>query len=305
MQGMTTMRVRVLGLLSAGLLGAGLLAAPALAAGETPTPPHQKWTFAGPFGAFDKGQLQRGFQVYREVCANCHSMSLIAFRNLAEEGGPGFSRPQVQALAAEYKVQDGPNDAGDMFERPGRPADRIPKPFPNENAAAAANGGKAPPDLSVMAKARTYERGFPWFIIDPMPFVGYGEQGPDYVTAVLNGYEEAPKDVTVPDGGHYNKYYPGGIIAMPKPLSDGQVSYAKGGDGKPVVPETVEQYSKDVTAFLMWAAEPHMEARKRLGLRVLLFLAVFAGLLYYVKKRVWASVGGEVHGMQPELHKAG
>lgn len=279
--------------------------APALAAEGGTTPPHQSWTFAGPLGSFDKAQLQRGFQVFREVCSNCHSMKLVALRTLAAEGGPGFSRSQVQALAAEYKVKDGPNDSGEMFERPGRPADIIPPPFPNEQAAAAANGGKAPPDLSVMAKARTYERGFPWFITDPMPFVGYGEQGPDYVTAVLTGYEDAPADVKVPDGGYYNKYYPGNVIAMPKPLNDGQVTYPKGANGQPVVPEVTAQYAKDVTSFLMWAAEPHMEARKRLGLRVLLFLAVLSGLLYYVKKRVWASVGGEVHGLQPELHKTG
>ncbi|MFC6047382.1 cytochrome c1, partial [Methylobacterium hispanicum] len=176
-------------------------------------------------------------------------------------------------------------------------------PFPNDQAAAAANGGKAPPDFSVLAKARTYERGFPWFVLDALPFTGYSEQGVDYIHALLTGYEEPPQGTEVPDGGHYNKYYPGHIIAMPNPISDGQVSYPKGDDGQPVVPETVDQYSKDVAAFMAWAAEPHMMARKALGLRVILFLIVLAGLLYYVKKRVWADVGGETHGLQPELHK--
>lgn len=282
----------------AAVIGFG---APAQAAGETPTPPHQSWSFSGPFGTFDRAQLQRGFKIYREVCASCHSMNLVFFRNLAQPGGPEFSEKQVEALAAEYKVKDGPNDQGDMFERPGRPADRLPAPFPNEQAAAAANGGKAPPDLSVMAKARTYERGFPLFLIDMV--TQYQENGPDYVSALLQGYEEPPADVQVPPGGFYNKYFPGHIIAMPRPLNDGQVEYPKDADGKPVVPETTAQYAKDVTAFLMWAAEPHLEARKRLGLQVMLFLLVFTGLLYYVKKKIWARVGGEVAGLQPELHQ--
>jgi ubiquinol-cytochrome c reductase cytochrome c1 subunit len=264
-------------------------------------PPREKWSFSGPFGHFDRAQVQRGFQVYREVCQNCHSLKMIAFRNLFEPGGPEFSQAQIRALAAEYKVKDGPNDAGDMFERPGRPADRFPPPFPNEQAAAAANGGKAPPDLSVMAKARTYERGFPWFIIDVV--TQFQEQGPDYITALLQGYEDPPHDFKVPEGGHYNKYFPGHIIAMPKPLSDGQISYAKGADGQPVVPETIPQYAKDISAFLTWAAEPHMEMRKRIGFQVILFLLLFAGLLYYTKKKIWARVGGETHGLQPELHR--
>ena len=288
--------------LMAGAVAAALgFASPALAAGETPEPPRQRWSFSGPFGTFDRAQLQRGFKVYREVCQSCHSTRLLAFRNLSQPGGPEFSDAQVKALAAEYKIKDGPNEQGEMFERPGRPADIMPWVFPNEQAAAAANGGKAPPDLSVMAKARTYERGFPWFITDV--FTQFQAQGTDYLVALLNGYEEPPPGVAVPPGGYYNKYYPGHIIAMPKPLSDGQVTYAKGPDGNPVVPETVQQYSKDVSAFLTWAAEPHMEARKRIGFQVMLFLIVFAGLLYYTKKKIWARVGGEVHGMQPELHK--
>ena len=278
-------------LLAAALLG---LSAPAFAAGETPVPPQIKWTFQGPFGKFDRAQLQRGFKVYREVCASCHSLSYVYFRNLSEPGGPEFSEAQVKALAAEYKIQDGPNEAGDMFERPGRAADRFPSPFPNEQAAAAANGGKAPPDLSLMAKARTYERGFPWFVVDV--FRQYSENGADYLTALLKGYEEPPAGFQVPAGGHYNRYYPGHIIAMPKPLSDGQVEYPKNEAGQPQVPETVDQYSRDVTAFLAWTAEPHLEQRKRLGFQVMLFLLVLAGLLYFTKKKIWARVGGEVEG---------
>ena len=277
-------------LVAATLFG---LSVPALAA-ESPEPPRLDWTFHGLFGKFDRAQLQRGFKIYREVCSSCHSLSYIAFRNLAEPGGPEFSEAQVRALAAEYKIQDGPNDAGDMFERPGRPADRFPPPFANENAAAAANGGKAPPDLSLMAKARTYERGFPWFVLDVLTL--YSENGPDYLAALLNGYEEPPQGFQLPSGGQYNVYFPGHVIAMPKPLSDGQVEYPKGDDGKPEVPETVEQYSKDVTAFLAWTAEPHLEARKRIGFQVMLFLIALSILLYFTKKKIWARVGGEVEG---------
>ena len=280
--------------LLAGIVAASLtFGSQARAAGEeTPHPPRLSWSFSGIFGTFDRGQLQRGFKVFRETCQNCHSLKKLAFRNLSQPGGPEFSPAQVRALAAEYKVQDGPNDAGDMFERPARAADTFPPPFPNENAAAAANGGKAPPDLSVIAKARTYERGFPWFILDvlPIPGVMYQENGPDYVSALLNGYAGPPEGFQVPTGGHYNLYYPGHVIAMPKPLSDGQIEYPKDENGRPQVPETVEQYAKDVTAFLMWTAEPHMVDRKALGFKVMLFLVIFAGLVYYTKKKVWSAI---------------
>jgi cytochrome c1 len=271
-----------------------VLSAPAFAAGETPVPPQLSWTFQGPFGKFDRAELQRGFKVYREVCAACHGLKYVAFRNLAEPGGPEFSEGQVRALAAEYKIKDGPNEAGEMFERPGRPADRFPPPFPNDNAAAAANGGKAPPDLSLMPKARTYERGFPWFIVDALR--QYTENGADYMVALLNGYEEPPQGLVVPPGGFYNAYYPGHVIAMPKPLSDGQIEYPKLPDGQPQAPETVDQYARDVTAFLTWTAEPHLEARKRLGFQVILFLIGLSVLLYLTKKKVWKDVGGEVEG---------
>jgi cytochrome c1 len=246
-------------------------------------PPREKWSFAGVLGKFDRGQLQRGFKVYREVCQNCHGLNLLSFRNLAEAGGPGFSPAQAAAVAAEYKIKDGPNDAGDMFERPCRVADRFTSPFPNENAARAANGGAYPPDLSVMAKARTYERGFPWFVFDVLPFLQYQEQGPDYLAALIKGYGPAPAGMTMPAGMNYNKYFPGHMIGMPQPLQDGQITYDDGTKG------TIDQYAKDVTAFMMWAAEPHMEARKRIGSQVLVFLIVFAGLLYFTKKKVWAN----------------
>ena len=186
-----------------------------------------------------------------------------------------------------------------MFERPGRPADRFPSPFPNDNAAAAANGGKAPPDLSLMPRARTYERGFPLFIIDV--FTQYAENGADYMVALLTGYEEPPKDFPVPPGGNYNHYFPGHVIAMPKPLSDGQVEYPKGPDGQPQVPETVEQYARDVTAFLSWTADPHLEARKRIGFQVIIFLIGFSLLLYFVKKKVWKDIGSEFEAQPPVL----
>jgi ubiquinol-cytochrome c reductase cytochrome c1 subunit len=251
-------------------------------------PPQMSWSFSGPFGKFDRAQLQRGFKVVKEVCANCHSMSLLRIRNLAQPGGPEFTPGQVNALAATYTVKDGPNDQGEMFDRPGRAADPFPAPFPNEQAARAANGGALPVDLSVIAKARTYERGFPQFIFDI--FTQYQEQGPDYIHALLTGYKDPPPEGTPPllPGQYFNTYMPGHLIAMPKPISDGQVEYPKGADGKSPVPETVDQYGKDVAAFLVWAAEPHMEARKRTGLQVMVFLLIFGSLLYYTKKKVWA-----------------
>jgi ubiquinol-cytochrome c reductase cytochrome b/c1 subunit len=245
-------------------------------------PPSQKWSFSGPLGKYDRGSLQRGLKVYKEVCSACHALSYIAFRNLADPGGPGFSDAQVAAFASDYKIKDGPNDQGEMFDRPGRAADYFPSPFPNEQAARAANGGAAPPDLSLITKARSYERGFPQFIFDF--FTQFQEQGPNYVSAILQGFEDkVPAGVTIPDGSYYNKYFPGHAIKMPKPLSDGQVTFDDGS------PATVAQYAHDVSTFLMWTAEPHMEARKRIGLQVFVFLIIFAGLMYFTKKRVWAN----------------
>jgi cytochrome c1 len=268
--------------LSLSILGlaAALVAGPALAAGghDTKLPERQPWSFAGPFGKFDRAQLQHGFQVYREVCSNCHSMKRVAFRNLSEEGGPQFSEAQIKALAAEYKVKDGPNDSGDMFERPGRPSDKFPAPFANPEAARAALGA-APPDFSLLAKARGFSRGFPLFLVDALPIPGgsYQEHGPDYIVALLNGYSKA-------DDPNWNDYMPGNKIAMAAPLADGAVDYTDGS------PKTLLQYSRDVAAFMMWAAEPKLEERKKTGFRVMAFLLVFAGLLYYTKKKVWADV---------------
>jgi cytochrome c1 len=258
-----------------------LSALPAARAQED-APPRQRWSFAGPFGMYDQAQLQRGFKIYREVCSTCHSLKLLAFRNLADPGGPNFTEAQATAVASEYQVQAGPNDQGQMFERPGRLADYFPPPFPNDEAARAAMGGALPPDMSVLAKARGYEWGFPWFILDA--FTQYQEDGPDYIHAILNGYTNPPAGFTLPPGAQYNKYFPGHAIGMPKPLSDGQVEYTDG------TPTTVDQYGKDIAAFLMWAAEPTLDARKRLGFQVMIFLIVLSGLLYFTKKRVWHAV---------------
>jgi len=248
---------------------------------EQVTPPKLKWSFAGPFGRYDQGQLQRGFKIYREVCANCHSLEMVAFRNLADPGGPGFTEAQAEAVAAEYKIKD-LDDQGNQIERAGRPADHFPAPFANELAAKAANGGTAPPDMSTLAKARGYQRGFPWFVFDMV--TQFQEQGPDYIAAIVDGFKAAPNGVTLPPGAHYNEYFPGHAIAMPPPLQPGQVTYDDG------APQTIEQYSKDVAAFLMWAAEPHLDARKRIGFQVMIFLLVFAGLMYFTKKKVWSDV---------------
>jgi cytochrome c1 len=278
---MTLTRIIPALVLAAGLAALG--AAPSAAQDhDTPDPSALKWSFAGPFGKFDRAQLQRGFKVYREVCANCHSLSLVGFRNLADPGGPEFSPAQAAAVAAEYKIKDGPNDQGEMFERPGRVADYFPAPFPNEQAARLSNGGAYPPDLSVMAKARTYERGFPRFLLDVV--TQYQEQGVDYIAALLKGYDKTPEGMQMAAGMTYNKYYPGHAIAMPPPISDGQVSYDDGS------PATVDQYSRDISAFLMWTAEPHLEARKRTGFQVVIFLLLLSGLLYFTKKRVWHAV---------------
>jgi cytochrome c1 len=246
---------------------------------EGPVPPRQSWSFAGPFGKFDRGQLQRGFKVYKEVCSVCHGMKYVAFRDLE---ALGYSEGQVKAIAGEYKIPDGPNDQGEMFEREGRPADYFPTPWPNENAARARYNG-VPPDFSVLAKARSYERGFPWFIIDM--FSQFQEHGVDYIHALMMGYKDKPPaGFTLPQGSFYNEYFPGHAIAMPPPLTDKRVDYTDGS------PTTVDQYAKDVAAFMMWAAEPHMEARKRIGFQVMIFLLVLAGLLYFTKKKVWTDV---------------
>jgi ubiquinol-cytochrome c reductase cytochrome c1 subunit len=238
------------------------------------------WSFAGPFGKYDPQQLQRGFQIYREVCSSCHSLGLVAFRTLASESGPHFSEKEVRALAAEFSIPDASVDSG---ERPGRPSDVFPPapPYPGAN----------PPDLSLVAKARAIERGFPTFVFDI--FTQYQETGPDYIHSLLTGYEDAPAGVEGPENTYYNPYFiSGAFIAMPPPLSDGQITYAQNQDESVEndVPETVDQYAKDVASFLTWAAEPHLVERKAMGLSVMIFLVIFAGLVYYTKKKVWADV---------------
>ena len=266
------------------LVLAGSLAAMAWPASaqltEQVPPPRLKWSFAGPFGKYDEAQLQRGFKIYREVCANCHSMEMLSFRNLADPGGPGFSEAQAEAVASEYKIKD-LDDLGNPIERAGRLADHFPSPFANE-LAAKATYGVAPPDMSTLAKARSYSRGFPLFVFDMI--TQYQEQGPDYIAAYINGYKDAPNGFVLPEGGNYNEYFPGHNTAMPPPLQDGQVTYDDGS------PQTAQQYGKDVTAFLMWAAEPHLDARKRIGFQVMIFLIVLAGLMYFTKKKVWSAV---------------
>jgi cytochrome c1 len=269
----------------AAALALGLAFSGTVSASEEagPVVEKQSWSFAGPFGRFDRGQLQRGYKIYKEVCSSCHSMKFVSFRNLGEPGGPGFGPEEVKALAASIKVQDGPNDTGDMFERVGRPSDRFPSPFPNEQAAKAAMNGAAPPDLSLMGKARAVHRGFPWFVFDA--FTQYQESGPDYVYSVLTGYTDAPHGITCADGLQYNRSFVSGTcIAMPPPLSEGIVTYDDGTPGK------VETYARDVAAFLMWAAEPKLEVRKQTGLSVVMFLVVLAGLLYLSKRMLWAKV---------------
>ena len=231
---------------------------PAQAAGEAEPLPEVHWSFDGPFGTYDRAALQRGLQVYREVCSLCHSLDYVAFRNFRDLG---YSEEEVKALASEYTITDGPNDDGEMFERSGEPSDYFPAPFPNAKAAAAANGGAAPPDLSLMAKARM--------------------GGATYIYALLTGYEDPPADF---EGLNYNIYFPGKQIAMAQPLYEDGVAYSDG------TPATVEQQARDVAHFLMWAAEPKLEDRKGMGLKVLIFLVVFTGLLYAVKRKVWKDV---------------
>jgi ubiquinol-cytochrome c reductase cytochrome c1 subunit len=262
-------------LMTAALLCLGLTvaAAPALAAGyaKEPRTPEQGWTFEGFFGRYDKASLQRGFQVYKEVCAACHGMRFLSYRNLGEPGGPGFTEAEVRAIASEYQVPAGPDDEGNIVDEFGQlltrtalPSDRFAKPYPNEQAARAANGGAFPPDLSLMNKAR--------------------HNGHNYVWSLLTGYEDAPDGVELQPGMSYNPYFPGKQIAMAPVLSDGMLEYADG------TPATVAQMAYDVTNFMMWAAEPKLEQRKRLGLQVMLFLFVLTGLLYASYRKLWRNI---------------
>lgn len=236
-------------------------AGPAMAAGGDVELQKRDWSFSGPFGTFDKASMQRGFQIYREVCSGCHSLNLIAFRNLADLG---YNEAEIKAIAAEYDVEDGPNDDGDMFMRPGIPADRFPAPYANDNAARASNNGALPLDLSLITKARAH--------------------GSDYIYSLLAGYKDAPVDVTVPDGMYYNNAYGGNLIAMPQPLYGDDVTFADGAD------TSIEAASADLAHFLTWAAEPKMEVRKRIGVAAVFFLGIFVVVSYMAKRRVWADL---------------
>ena len=243
------------------LLAALASVGPAAAQDETPAPPHQQWSFGGVFGAYDPAAMQRGFQVYKEVCSACHPVKHLSFRDLTQLG---YNEDQVKGIAAQYQVTDGPNDQGQMFQRPARPSDPIPGPFPNDEAARAANNGALPPDLSLITKAR--------------------EDGPDYVDAVLTGFKPAPGTFKVGEGMYYNEYFPGHQIKMPPPLSADQVKYADGTQA------SVPQMAHDVVTFLSWAAEPTLDERHRMGAKVILFLLVLTGLFYAAKRKIWSRI---------------
>ncbi len=230
-------------------------------AAETPEVAARDWSFGGIFGTFDRGALRRGLQIHREVCAACHSLDLVAYRNLSDVG---FGEDEVKAIAAEYEVVDGPNEEGEMYTRPALPSDRFVAPFPNEQVARIANSGALPPDLSLITKAR--------------------KGGPDYIHALLVGYVDPPEGFELTEDLFYNAAFPGHQIRMMPPLFEGAVEYADGTHA------SLDQMASDVVTFLAWAAEPELEARKRLGVKVLLFLIVFTALLYAVKRQVWSAL---------------
>jgi len=240
------------------------------------------WSFAGPFGTWDYAQLQRGWQIYQENCSSCHSIDLVAFRNLQEIG---FSENRVKAIASEYDVEDGPDADGEMFERSAVAADRIPGPYANSAEAASVNNGAVPPDFSLLAKARAPERGFPTFVFDI--FTLYAENGPDYIYSLITGYKDAPAGKEIADGTHYNPYFIAGeALAMSPPLSvDNFIEYEDES-----VEASLDQNAKDVAAFMMWAAEPKLVERKQLGFKVIIFLLIFSVLLYLTKKQVFAAL---------------
>lgn len=304
-----TMTAKTLALVASFAVAALAATGVNAAGGKTAELKHNHWHFSGPFGTYDKDALQRGYQVYEEVCSNCHGLAQLSFRNLGQKGGPFYlarcpsgvpenidcsnpnENPIVKAAAAKYKFQvtDGPDDTGEMFQRAAIPSDRFPSPYANENQARAANNGAYPPDLSLITKARHH--------------------GPDYLYSLLTGYAEAPDTVTIAPGQYYNPWFPGdmaqllkpqylgedglplpdvktpygGVLAMAPPLSDGMVEYAD-----PSTPQTVEQYAKDVTEFLTWAAEPKMEERKKMGVMTLAYLIILAGLLYWSYRQIWS-----------------
>ena len=226
------------------------------------------WSFKGLFGKFDRSALQRGYHVYTEVCSSCHSMKYLSYRNLAQEGGPEFTEAEAKAIAASFEVTDGPNSDGEMFTRPGKLSDKFVMPYENVKAAQAANGGAYPPDMSVLVKARG--------------------GGVDYIYSLLQGYEDPPAGVTLDDGVYYNKYMYGNKIKMANQLSDGLIEYSDG------TKATVEQMSKDVTTFLMWAAEPHLESRHKMGFKAIVYLIILTILVYFSMKRIWSRIETKV-----------
>ena len=236
------------------------------------------WSFEGIFGTFDRASLQRGYQVYQDVCAGCHSVQHLSYRNLSEKGGPEFLPEEAKAIAAQFEVTDGPNEDGEMFTRPGRLSDKFVKPFPNVKAAAAANGGAYPPDMSVLAKAR--------------------KGGADYIYSLLMGYEDAPAGYELDDGVYYNKYMPGNKIKMAEPISDGIVEYSDGTE------TTKAQISRDVTTFLVWAGDPHLEARHKMGFKVFFYLIILLTLVYFSKQKVWSRFGSKREEEEEAFDKA-
>jgi len=231
------------------------------AEGNVLEPKQMIWPFDGIFGTVDREAAQRGAQVYMEVCSVCHALNRVYYRNLKDIG---FSEAEIKEIAKNHEVSDGPNDAGEMFMRPGIPSDRFVPPYPNEQASRAANNGAYPLDLSLIVKAR--------------------QDGANYVYSILTGYQEAPKGEHIADNLHYNPYFEGHAIAMSAPLSKGQVQFSDGTDS------SVEQMAHDVVVFLQWAAEPEMEHRKSMGFKVMMFLTIFTILFYIAKKKLWKDV---------------
>jgi len=226
------------------------------------------WSFKGFTGKFDRASLQRGYQIYTEVCASCHSMKLLSYRNLAEEGGPEFSEDQVKAIASNFEVTDGPNNDGEMFTRPAKPSDNFVKPYQNVQEATVSNGGAYPPDMSVLVKARS--------------------SGADYIYSLLLGYDDPPSNIQLDDGVYYNTYMSGNKIMMPNPLSEDLIEYNDG------TKATNEQMAKDVVTFLAWAAEPHLEARHRIGFKAIIYLIILTLLAYFSMKRLWSRIEPKV-----------
>ena len=245
-----------------------LILSRANAAGEQQEPLKVDWSFKSFFGKFDRASLQRGYQVYTEVCASCHSLKHLSYRNLAEKGGPEFTELEAKAIASNFEVTDGPNSDGEMFLRPAKLSDKFVKPYDNVKAAQAANGGAYPPDMSVLIKARS--------------------GGANYIYSVLLGYEDPPIEITLDDGVYYNKYMYGNKIKMSNQLSDGLIEY---GDGTEA---TVQQMSKDVTTFLMWTAEPHLEARHQMGFKAIIYLIILTILVYFSMKKIWSRIETKV-----------